>query len=101
MEDYDNAIRLCPNYAPDFIDRKFVHGGEGGVQYAIELLRDTIASPPESADDFYYLGIKSILQNDTLSARDCFTLAERNGFEDTDKLRQHQENLKSVRWLPR
>ena len=67
------------------------------VQDTIEFLTYLIASPPESADDFYYLGIKSLYENDALSARDCFTLAERKGFEDTEKLRRHQENLKSRR----
>ena len=70
------------------------------VQDAIEFLTYLISSPPESADDFYYLGVKSLYENDRLSAEDCFTLAERKGFEDLEKLRQHQENLKSRR-LPR
>ena len=74
-----------------------VDGGEGGVEDAVELLSKLIASPPESADDFYYLGIKSLYQNDKLSARDCFALAERKGYEETDRLGQHQENLKNQR----
>lgn len=38
IEDYDNALRLCPNYEIDFIGSKFAHGGLDAIQAAIERL---------------------------------------------------------------
>ena len=38
IEDYDNAVRLCPNYETDFMDRNFAYGGKYAVDRARELL---------------------------------------------------------------
>ena len=61
IEDYDNAVRLCPNYRTDFIDGKFllVYGKEA-IEKAIELLDSMINNPPKSADDFYYIGVRDL-----------------------------------------
>ena len=101
-EDYDNAVRLCPDYETDFVDSNFKFGGELDVEFVIrELNTITEALPQDSPYYYYYEGVKSLYQNDRLSARDCFTLAKLKGYEDIAKLEQHLENLESVGTLPR
>ena len=63
IEDYDSAVRLCSNYGIDFIDSNFEHGGRKEVATGIELLDSVISSPPESAADFYYTGVRALLMN--------------------------------------
>ena len=95
IEDYDNAVRLCPNYRTDFIDGKFllVYGKET-IEKAIELLDSMINNPPESADDFYYIGVRELFWNENLCAKRAFQIALKLGHDDTAKIKQHLENLK-------
>ena len=60
IEDFDNAVRLCPNCEADYIDSKFAHGGKYLVERAIELLDSVINTPYENAIDFYYAGGKTV-----------------------------------------
>ena len=94
ITDYDNAVRLCPNYETDFIDRKFVYGGKAAVESAIELLDRVISNPPQSSADFYYTGIKALFQNDGLSAERAFESALLLGYDNPAKINQHLANLK-------
>ena len=94
VKDYDNAVRCCPNYAADFIDRNFRFGGKGAVEKAIELLDSTYPWPPEGADAYYYTGVKVLFNNDGLSAQRCFEIALKLGYDDQTKIKQHLENLK-------
>ena len=94
LEDYDNAVRLCPNYETDFIDRQFVFGGKEAVEKAIELLDSMVSNPPWSATDFYYTGIKALFENDGLSAKEAFQIALLLDYHDQDKITQHLANLK-------
>ena len=98
IEDYDNAVRLCPNYETDFIDRNFAYGGQESVDKAIELLDSRIGDiyNPKSATDFYYLGVESLFRNDRLTAQRCFEWTEKLGYDDGAngaKLAKHLENL--------
>ena len=97
IEDFDNAVRLCPNYETDYIDSKFVHDGMEAVEAAIELLNSKVNSPTESATDFYYAGIALLFQNNKITARECFEMALLLGYEDSEKVQQHLENLKNRR----
>ena len=97
IEDFDNAVRLCPNYETDYIDSEFVHGGREAVEAAIELLNGKVNSPAESATDFYYAGIALLFQNDKIRARRRFEIALGLGYDDREKVKQHLENLKNRR----
>ena len=94
IEDYDNAVRLCPNYETDFIEIEFVYGGKGAVEAAIELLNDIVSDPPDTATDYYYIGVRQLFMNDGLSAERCFKIALA-GYHDREKVEQHLENLKN------
>ena len=93
IEDFDNAVRLCPNYETDFIDSKFAQGGIEAVKAAIELLNSKVNSPGESATDFYYAGIALLFQNNKIMARRRFEIALELGYDDREKVKQHLENL--------
>ena len=95
IEDFDNTVRLCPNYETDYIDSKFAHGGEYLVERAIELLDSVINTPHENAIDFYYAGVRGVFLNDRLFARRYFELALKLGYDDREKVKQHLENLKN------
>ena len=95
IEDYDSAVRLCSNYETDFIDSNFAHGGEEEVKAGFELLNSVISSPPESAADFYYTGVRALLMNHTLAARYAFKIALMLEHEDLTKVERHLENLKN------
>lgn len=97
IEDYDNAVRLCPNYVTDYIDSHFTHGGQEEVEAAIELLDSVASTPPETAADFYYTGVRWLFINNRLSAQECFKAALELDFEDRDKIEQHLENLEKRR----
>ncbi len=94
-EDYDSAVRLCSNYETNFIDSDFAHGGKEEVETGIELLNSIIGSPPESASDFYYTGVKLLLINDIRSAKMAFEMALKLGYEDLSKVKRHLENLEN------
>ena len=110
LENYDNTVRLCPNYETDFMDRNFAYGGQGAVERAIELLDSRIraaagmagiwvrvkdevdddevvnrmenSNHPESATYFYYLGVESLFNNDLLTAQRCFEWAKYKDYDD-------------------
>ena len=61
IKDYDNAVRLCPNYETDFINDKFMLVyGKDSVERAIKLLDSIVNDPPISAADYYYTGVQSL-----------------------------------------
>ena len=94
IEDFDNAVRLCPNYEPEFIDMKLAADGEG-IANAIELLQSVVGNPRRSEFDYYYTGIRCLLLNDLLSAEDCFRVARNLGTRYSAKIDEHLQNLKS------
>ena len=98
IEDFDNAVRLCPNYETDFINSHFVHGRVKAIKTVIELLDSVISSAsPKSAVDFYYTGVRALFSNDGLIARRAFEIALRLGYEGHTKIERHLENLKNRR----
>lgn len=90
---YDNVVRLCPNYATDFIESKFAHGGQDAVETAIELLEGRINSHPRNPGDFYYTGVLALFSNDGTSAQRAFQIALRHEYDDKEKLDRHLANL--------
>ena len=97
IEDFDKAVRLCPNYETDFIDSNFVHGREEVVETAIELLDSRVNTPSETATDYYYAGVSLLFVNNKMTARKYFEVALKLGYEDSEKVQQHLENLKKQR----
>ena len=97
IADYDNAVRLCPNYQTDFVDRNFAHGGQYSVVRALKLLNSVINSPRKSAADFYYTGVRALFKNDRITARRCFNKVLGLGCDDRDQVERHLENLKKKR----
>ena len=93
IEDYDSAVRLCSNYETDFIDSHFAHGGREEVGAGVELLDSVISSPPESPADFYYTGVKLLLNNNRHRAQRAFEMALNLGCKDRAKVERHLENL--------
>ena len=67
------------------------------VEKAIELLNSFINTPRESADDFYYAGVRALFRNDKIAARRCFRKARELGYGDLGKVEQHLEDLKKRR----
>ena len=97
-EDYDNAVRLCPDYETDFVDCNFAHGGKEAVEAAIKFLDYHLLdypTPPESATEFYYYGVRTLFTGHRLNARRYFERARELGFHDLDKIEKHLENLRS------
>ena len=95
IENYDNVVRLCPNYETDFIESKFVHGGQDAVEVAIKLLRNKVNNPPQNAGDFYYTGLQGLFSNDLYSAELAFQIALLLDYDDKEKIQQHLTNLKN------
>ena len=96
IEDYDNAVRLCPDYEANLVDSKFNIAGYDlrfAVIRAIELLERIYPWPPESATGYYYTGVRSLFNNDGLSAGRCFEMARGLGYDDQTKIQQHLANL--------
>ena len=93
VENYDNVVRLCPNYQTDFIESKFAHGGKKTVNEAIELLNNRVNTPMKNAVDYYYVGVQSLFRNDGLSAKRAFEIALKEGYGDQQKIKKHLENL--------
>ena len=96
VEDYDNAVRLCPNYENDFINGKFVLVyGKESIEKAIKLLNSIVSDPPESSADFYYTGVQALFRNDGYSAELAFQIALLSDYDGTEKIQQHRVNLKN------
>ena len=95
IEDYDSAVRLCSNYEADFIESDFAHGGREEVEAGLELLNSMINSPPKSASDSYYTGVKLLLINNRHRAQRMFEIALELGYDDLTKVKRHLENLKN------
>ena len=93
VENYDSVVRLCPNYETDFIESKFVHGGQDAVEVAIKLLNSRVNTYPQNADYFYYTGVQALFSNDGLSAELAFQIASKLGYGDQNKIEQHLANL--------
>ena len=94
IEDYDNTVRLCPNYKTDFMDSDLAHGGEEAIEGAIELLNSVVSNPPGSVTDFYYAGVRALLYNERDLAREYFERAKQLGHDAHDKIEEHLRNLK-------
>ena len=101
LEDYDNAVRLCPDYKANLIDRNFIRGNEKQgvflVTEIIELLSSKITSPRESAADYYYTGVRALFKSDSIAARRSFNKSLKEGYKDLSKVKQHLENLEKRR----
>ena len=95
IENYDNVVRLCLNYETDFIESKFVHGGQDAVEVAIKLLRSRVNNLPQNADNFYYTGLQALFSNDRYSAELAFQIALLLDYDDKEKIQQHLTNLKN------
>ncbi|MDE0086935.1 MAG: hypothetical protein OXU23_14540, partial [Candidatus Poribacteria bacterium] len=90
----DNTVRLCPNYATDFIDANFISGGIDEVNMAVKLLNSKINYPPNSKVECYYAGVVALLDsNDTTVARRAFKKAWDLGYKSR-KIERHLRNLK-------
>ena len=101
IEDYDNAVRLC-SYETE-LNRKFAYWsidevdkrGRSEVDKVIERLNGVInKNSPETADHYYYTGVRQLFMNDGLSAERCFKIALKLGYDDREKIERHLENLK-------
>ena len=98
VEDYDNTVRLCPNYKTYFIDRKFLFGGEYSADRATELLDwvvDEYSDSGNMAAAAYYSGVSILFSGNRPKARRRFETARNLGFKDDNKIIEHLENLKS------
>ena len=96
VENYDNVVRLCPNYETDFINSKFAHGGKAAVEAAIELLTSIVAGLSEAdVNHYYYTGVRALFDNDGLSARRAFQIALNLGYDGQAKIEKHFENLQN------
>ena len=96
IENYDNVVRNCPNYAKDFVDTNFAHGGKEEVHKAIKLLKSVVDNPthPESFAA-YYSGVLILFSGNKHKARWRFEKARELGFEDDTKITEHLENLRN------
>ena len=99
LEDFDNAVRVCPNYETDLNDCKFVFKGKGVVEQAIHLLERILNDlSANNADYDYYTGVLSILRNDERAAEKAFQRALELGYEHRPKIGRHFENLKNRKY---
>ena len=99
LEDFDNAVRVCPNYETDLNDCEFVFRGKGVVEQAIHLLESIVNDLSESdADYHYYTGVLSIFRNDERSAEKSFQRALELGNENRLKIGRHLENLRDRKY---
>ena len=124
IEDYDNTVRLCPNYKTDFADGKFVNGGQAAVDEAIRLLDRRIKAAvdevgicisggaavydkevkdrmiatchPESATFFYYLGVRSLFENSPVNPWKYFVQAMVLNYDDGDNGKKLARHLKNL-----
>ena len=94
IKDYDNAVRLCPDYEIQFIDADKIYWGKDELEKIIQRLGSVINSLGESADAYYYTGVKALFENDGLSAQRYFEIALKLGYDDRAKIKQHLGNLK-------
>ena len=60
----------------------------------IRRLDSVINAFGESADSYYYAGVKALFDNDGLAAEYAFDIALLLGYHDRDKIDQHLANLK-------
>ncbi|MDE0014530.1 MAG: tetratricopeptide repeat protein [Candidatus Poribacteria bacterium] len=100
IEDYDNAVRLCPNYKTDLVDRKHIVAGldmVSSVEKAVELL-DSVVEDYDCSENFasaaYYSGVSILFSGNKHKARQRFETARELGFKDDTKIAEHLENLK-------
>lgn len=96
IENYDNVIRLCPNYVTDFVNSKFAHGGQEEVRRAVKLLESVVNNPTYS-ESFaaYYSGVSILFSGNKHKARRRFEKARELGFKDDSKVAEHLENLQN------
>ncbi len=95
IENYDNVVRICPNYVEDFVNSKFAHGGQKEVDKAIKLLKRVVNNTTHSESFAAYCSGLSILFSDNRhKARRRFETARKLGFDDDTKITEHFENLK-------
>ena len=103
LEDYDNVVRLCPNYKIDFLDDNFKKFRvQGEVAQATKLLDSVSDNYYQSGNDAaaaYYSGVSILFCGNKPKARRRFERARELGFEDDTKIAEHLENLKSRKQL--
>lgn len=99
LEDYDNVVRLCPNYKISFLDDNFKKFGvQGEVDRATKLLdsiSDNYYQVGNKAAAAYYSGVSILFLGNKHKARRRFERARELGFKDNSKIAEHLENLKS------
>ena len=95
LEDFDNAVRLCPDYyEANYIDKKAVLMGDA-INLTLMFLKSLIGDPRESEFDYYHSGVREIFLNDLYSAEVCFVMARNLGNCYGEKLERHLQNLKN------
>ena len=96
IENYDNVVRICPNYVEDFVNSKFANGGQEEVHKAVKLLESVVdnSTHPESFAA-YCSGVSILFSGNRHKARRRFERARELGFKDDNKIAEHLENLKS------
>ena len=97
FEDYDNTVRLCPDYETDLVDLKFIYGGEASTDKAVELLKRVVEGYRDSQNDAaaaYYEGVRCLFTNYPDAAQENFEAAREKGFDESSKVTKHLENLR-------
>ena len=98
IENYDNVVRICPNYVEDFVNSTFANGGQEEVDKAVTFL-DSVSNnyyqSGNKATAAYYAGVSILFSGNRHKAERRFERARELGFEDDDKITEHLENLKS------
>ena len=100
IANYDNVVRLCPNYVTDFVNSNFAHGGSEEVDQARELLKsvsDDYYKSGDLAEAAYYEGVSFLLLPNKIRARECFEAARDEGFEHNTKIDMHLKNIKNLK----
>ena len=96
IENYDNVVRICPNYVEDFVNSTFANGGKKEIDRAVKLLKSVVDNSTHS-ESFaaYYSGVSILFSDNRHRARRRFERARELGFKDDTKIAEHLENLKS------
>ena len=57
-------------------------------------MNSMIGSPPEGAADYYYAGVRALFRNDKFTAQRAFKMVLESGYENSENIERHLENLK-------
>ena len=100
IKNYDNSILYSPNHKTDFTDRNFFHNAGNTIINARKLLNDKINNlTKNTAEYFYYKGVRAVFRNDTTSAEAWFNWAKDATSKGTtldlkQKIDLHLKNIK-------